>query len=114
GHAKTGKVSLTKDRAGHDLPGSPDIVEGAALRVDPCVVGDLQAEIGEGNAGAKLIAVVGRAVDRPCPVGLRRIQPFSGEPVQLRWMEFARPTGLVELRDSAGKLFTVQPHLPAK
>src|SRR5690554_3563552 len=82
GHAEACQIALAQDRAGHDLASGPDIGERAAGAMNARVRRHFQAEICEGDAGAKLIAVEGGRIDGSCPVGLGRRNSPGSQPVE--------------------------------
>src|SRR5690606_27315479 len=82
GHSKSCQIALPQNGAGHDLTGGPDICERTALGVNTRLLRDLEPEIGECDAGAQLITIIGWRIEWAGPVRLRRRQTFRRQPVE--------------------------------
>src|SRR5690606_15195639 len=114
GHSESCQIALPQNGAGHDCYGGPDIGEGTALGVNPRLVRDLEPEIGEGDAGAQLIAIIGWRIERTGPIRLRWRQTFRRQSVEFGRMEIAGAARRVKLGNSLRQLVAVQAQLAAK
>ena len=93
GHAHSGGIALAQHIASHHLAGNEQVVAGAPAKAHGGGLVNLQAQVGEGDAGPQRIAEEGRGIDGSRPMCLGRLHALGAAVVQRGMVESARPAG---------------------